>query len=130
MSVSSSCKAKILVVEDDSFMQTILSMFLAKRFETDIAENGIEAVLLLQNSVLPSLIISDLNTPEMNGLELIKYLKANDHLKAIPIIILCGDDNPQQRQNCLQAGAVAFIIKPFNPVELGALIDKILQPLT
>jgi CheY-like chemotaxis protein len=119
-------KAKILIVEDDSFSQTILNMFLSRNYDTDVVENGVEAIELLQDKALPQLIISDLNTPEMNGLELLQYLKENPLYNAIPFVILCGEDSLQLKQLCLQYGASAFVLKPFNPVELSALINNLL----
>jgi CheY-like chemotaxis protein len=119
-------KAKILIVEDDSFSQTILNMFLSRNYDTDVVENGVEAIELLQEKALPQLIISDLNTPEMNGLELLQYLKENPLYNAIPFVILCGEDSFQLKQLCLQYGASAFVLKPFNPVDLSALINSLL----
>ncbi len=126
MSELNAPKSKILIVEDDNFSKTILNMFLKNDYLTDCVENGVEALALLQNNLLPCLIISDLNTPEMNGLELIQYLKAIPNFQNIPIIILSGDDNPVQMQHCIDAGAAAFILKPFNPIKLGATIKHIL----
>lgn len=119
-------RAKILIVEDDRFSQTILNLFLSRNYDTDIVENGVEAIELLQEKQLPQLIISDLNTPEMNGLELLQYVKENPLYKAIPFVILCGDDSVQQKQLCLASGATAFVLKPFNPIELGDLLNSLL----
>jgi CheY-like chemotaxis protein len=119
-------KATILVVEDDSFSQAILNMFLSSSYCTIIAENGLEALTLLQNGLQPQLIISDLNTPKMNGYQLLEFLKASTTYQTIPFIVLCGDDGEEQEIQCLQAGAAAFIVKPFNPTALALLIKNLL----
>lgn len=118
-------KPKILIVEDDSFSQAILSMFLSKDYDTLVVENGVEAIALLQNTV-PQLIISDFNTPEMDGFALLQYLKNDPVYQLIPFVVLCGEDDDEKRMQCLQAGAIEFIVKPFNPVELSALLKGIL----
>ena len=116
----------ILIVEDDSFSQTILDMFLSKKYITVIAENGNEALLVLQSGLRPQLIISDLNTPEISGLELLQILRADEIYCAIPFIVISGDDSDTQQQGCKQAGANAFVVKPFNPITLGSIIESLL----
>lgn len=120
-------KATILIVEDDSFSQTILNMFLKQQYHTAVADNGKEALAILQSGLLPQLIISDLHTPELDGFQLLEILKANPAYKAIPFIVLCGDDSEAQKIRCTQAGAAAFVIKPFNPTALASLIEKLLN---
>ena len=65
-------KIHILLVEDDEFMQAILKEILQPRYRIDIRPDGIDALTFLQNGNIPDLIISDLNTPNMSGLELIE----------------------------------------------------------
>jgi CheY-like chemotaxis protein len=121
-------KKNILIVEDDRFSQTILTVFLRQKYATTIAENGKQALAFLENGLLPQLIISDLNTPEISGFQLLKILKANEKYCTIPFIVLSGDDSNDQQQQCLHAGATAFIVKPFNPITLGSLIELLLAP--
>ncbi len=126
MSELNTTKATILVVEDDSFSQAILNMFLSSSYCTIIVENGLEALTLLQNGLQPQLIISDLNTPKMNGHQLLEFLKASSTYQAIPFVVLCGDDSEELEIECLKAGAAAFIVKPFNPMALALLIKNLL----
>ena len=122
-------KKIILIVEDDNFSQTILDMFLSQKYITAIAENGKEALALLENGLQPHLIISDLNTPEVSGFQLLQILKAKDIYNAIPFIVLSGDDSDAQQQQCIQAGAAAFVLKPFNPITLGSLIQSLVTAI-
>lgn len=120
-------KATILIVEDDSFSQTILNMFLKQQYNTVVADNGKEALAILQSGLLPQLIISDLHTPELDGFQLLKIVKASSTYQTVPFIILCGDDTEAQKIRCTQAGAAALVVKPFNPTVLSLLIEKLLN---
>lgn len=120
-------KAKIMLVEDDVFMQTLLNEFLSAKFTVTTYVNGIDAITALQGGNLPDLIISDLNIPELSGTELIAQVKASDFFKAIPIMILSGEESSELRIKCLNAGADDFVVKPFNPRELDARINVILR---
>ena len=120
-------KAKILVVEDDLFMQAVLKQFLSEQYEVEICSNGMAAYATIQNGNIPDLIISDLNTPELSGLGLTEQLKASDFFDSIPIIILSSEESSAKRIECLNSGADDFVVKPFNPAELRARINVILR---
>ena len=117
----------ILVVEDDVFMQTILDEVLGGNYLTKIVSNGMEGLAYLQNGNIPDLIIADLNTPLLSGLQLIEQIKSSDFFTSVPIIILSGDESSEKRIRCLDAGADDFIVKPFNPAELKARIRVVLR---
>jgi DNA-binding response OmpR family regulator len=127
MGFKNSTRAKILVVEDDVYMQTILNEYLNSIFEVVICQNGIEGLSFLQDGNIPDLVISDLNVPKLNGLELIAQIKASDFFKSIPIMILSGEESSEMRIKCLDAGADDYVVKPFNPRELDARIRVILR---
>ena len=127
MSFSSSSQTKILIVEDDLYMQAILKEFLSATYEIEISQDGMEALAFMQSGDVPDLIISDLNTPKLNGLELITQVKVSDFFKSIPIIILSGEDSSEKRIKCLDSGADDFIVKPFNPAELEAGVRVVLK---
>jgi len=127
MGLSTSAKTKILIIEDDAYMQLILSEFLNHIYEIETCNNVLDALNYLQNGNMPNLIISDLNTPNFSGLELIAQLKSSSFFKAIPIIIISGDDSSDKRIQCLNAGADDYIVKPFNPAELEARIRVVLK---
>ncbi|MGQ7853120.1 response regulator [Pedobacter sp. WC2501] len=120
-------KIHILLVEDDEFMQAILEEILQTKYRIDIRPDGMTALTFLQNGNLPDLIISDLNTPNMSGLELIEQLKTSDFFSSLPIMILSGEESSDKRIKCLEAGADDFMVKPFNPAELEARIKMVLR---
>jgi DNA-binding response OmpR family regulator len=120
-------KAKILVVEDDLFMQAILKEYLSNQYDVEICSNGNAAFAIIQHGNIPDLIIADLNTPELSGLGLTEQLKVSDFFSSIPIIILSAEESSMKRIQCLNSGADDFIVKPFNPSELQARINVILR---
>lgn len=127
MGLTDSGRTKILAVEDDAYMQLILKKFLSKTYDVEILPTAMDALSYLQNGNIPDLIISDLNTPNLSGLELVAQLSASDFFKSIPVIILSGEDSSETRIKCLDSGADDFIVKPFNPAEVEARVRAILR---
>ncbi len=128
MSIDNNKQTKVLIIEDDAYMQLILSEFLNEVYDIETCDNVMDALTYLHtNNNLPDLIISDLNTPQISGLELIGQLKASEFYKSIPIIIISGDDTSEKRIQCLNSGADDYIVKPFNPRELEARARVILR---
>lgn len=127
MGLTDTDRTKILAVEDDSYMQLIIKKFLSKSYDVEICPTAMDALSYIQNGNIPDLIISDLNTPNLSGLELVAQLHASDFFKSIPIIILSGEDSSDTRIKCLDSGADDFIVKPFNPAELEARVRAILR---
>ncbi|MFY7652368.1 MAG: response regulator, partial [Chitinophagaceae bacterium] len=117
MSFANNGPSKVLVVEDDISMQTILGKFLSRNYEVVVKNDGIEALAFLQEGNLPDVIISDLNTPNLGGLGLIDQIKASDYFTSIPVMVLSGEDSSEMRIKCLDAGADDYVVKPFNPRE-------------
>ena len=67
MSISGSLELKLLIVEDDKFMQSILSKYFSNLFQLQIFSDGLDAFSYLQNGNIPDLIITDLKTPKLGG---------------------------------------------------------------
>ena len=127
MNVANSDVPKILVIEDDPTIQLIIRRSLEKKFDVVAYNNGMDALSYLQEGNLPDLIISDLNTPEMGGMELMDQLKASGFFSAIPVLVLSGEESTEMRIKCLDAGADDYVVKPFNPRELEARMRAILR---
>lgn len=126
MNFSNSGSLKILVVEDDTFMQAVLKEYLSRNYDVALCDNGLDALAFIQGGNIPDLIITDLNTPGLSGLDLIRQLKAGNLFENIPVLVLSGEENTEMRINCLDAGADDYMIKPFNPRELESRI-KVIQ---
>jgi len=127
MSLTPANHAKVIIIEDDKYMQLILTEYLNKLYEIKTFNDGLDGLTYLHNGNMPDLIISDLNTPGINGFELITQLKASNLFNTIPIIIISGDDSSEKRIRCLNSGADDYIVKPFNPAELEARVRVVLK---
>lgn len=117
----------VIVIEDDLYMQGILSQCLSENFSPVLFDNGMEAFAYLQEGNIPDIIISDLNTPLLNGILFLEQVRSSGFFSSIPVIILSGVENTDTKIKCLEAGADDFIVKPFNPRELEARLKIILK---
>jgi len=118
---------KILIVEDDMLSIEILKeRFESTDYELIYANNGIDGLEKVITEK-PALIISDLMTPNVSGLQMIKMIKANDDLKDIPIIACSALDRKSDIEAALDAGAISYIKKPYSAKKLIAEINNILS---
>jgi DNA-binding response OmpR family regulator len=127
MSWTDTKNPRVLVVEDDPNIQLIIKHSIDKDFSVMAFTNGMDALSFLKKGALPDIIITDLNTPEMGGLELIQQLRTSGYFTAIPVLVLSGDENTEMRIKCLDYGADDYLVKPFNPRELEARLRAILR---
>lgn len=118
---------KILVVDDDKTTRKLLGFYLkAKGFEVVTAENGLDAIEKL-GSENANLIMTDLNMPYMDGIELVKTLRADPAWAAIPIIMVTTEADPEERQKAMSAGASEYIVKPVTADAVAQTIKYILK---
>ncbi len=118
---------KVMIIEDAIPIQLIIQYSLKEKFQVNMFKSGMEALAYLHKGNLPDIIITDLNIPEISGLELLKQIKSSGLFSAIPVLILSGEESTEVRINCLESGADDFIVKPFNPRELEVRIRIILS---
>ncbi len=119
---------KILLVDDDPVEHAIVFPILSKAGYLAIsAYNGEQALHLALNE-RPDLIILDVIMPGIKGRDLCKKIKAYDVLKKIPVIFLTAKDSQDDIKAELEAGAIAHLTKPVNPVDLLKTIDGIIGP--
>ena len=118
---------KILVVEDNSDIRENLTELLElSKFKVFPASNGKEALDIIQ-SVTPDLILCDVNMPLMNGYELLRSIKADEHLSTIPFIFLTASAQKVDIEKGLAAGATDYLTKPILTEELEKQINKYLS---
>ncbi|MHB1025814.1 MAG: response regulator [Desulfobacteria bacterium] len=118
--------SEILVVEDSPTQAEKLKHLLqAQRYRIRIAKNGSEALSLLQES-RPSLVITDVLMPVMNGYELCAAIKGQESLRDIPVILLTSLSDPKDVLEALKCGANNFITKPYDDAYLLSHIRYIL----
>jgi two-component system chemotaxis response regulator CheY len=117
---------KILVVDDSPSMRSFIGGALESAFGAEITEsgNGFEALKTLPGQRFDA-IIADVNMPDINGLELLRYLKQHPAYRHIPVVIVSTEVDDTDRERGLSAGAAAYVTKPFEPEEL----EDVLRPL-
>jgi DNA-binding response OmpR family regulator len=118
---------KILVVDDKPSISKLIVQFLNQTFDVHTEEDGLKALTWLQEGNVPDLILTDLQMPNLDGIELIKRLKESGYFKDIPVIVLSSKEGSEDRIKCLRLGAEDYMVKPFNPEELLVRIEKILS---
>ncbi|HZG23069.1 MAG TPA: response regulator transcription factor [Chitinophagaceae bacterium] len=118
---------KVLVIEDDLYMQRILFQCLSSKFTINIFNNGLDGLAYLQAGNVPDIIIADYNTPVVNGIQVIEQVRSSGFFNSIPILMLSGEDDTETRIKCLEAGADDYLMKPFNPRELVARLRNLLK---
>ncbi len=119
-------KMRVLTVDDDPDILDVLNLTLCDHYQVFQAPDGKTGLeLVLQK--MPDLVICDYMMPVMNGRELCKTLKKDILLRHIPVIMLTGKGEVQDRISGIEAGADDYMIKPFDPDELLARIKSILK---
>jgi DNA-binding response OmpR family regulator len=129
MNTSNPARIKILIVEDDPFINMIIKKILSTDYDIEIATSVLTAFAYLQTGNIPDLIISDLNMPDLSGMDFLMQLQTSSFYKCLPVIILSGENNTETRIKCLDNGADGYIVKPFNPTELLARIRALLRTM-
>lgn len=119
--------AKILAVDDSASMRQMVSFTLSGAgHEVVEAADGEEAFKLAKSANGIDLVISDINMPRMDGIELIKQLRNLPNFKFTPILMLTTESSSDKKTEGRAAGATGWIVKPFNPEQLLATIGKVL----
>ena len=118
---------KILIAEDSPTMRALIDASIAAlgEYETVFAPNGFEALRILPRERV-DLVITDINMPDINGLELVSFIRNNPQYKTTPLIIISTEGSERDREKGLKLGADAYLVKPFSPEELQKLIQKYL----
>jgi two-component system chemotaxis response regulator CheY len=112
-----------LVVDDSRPIRRIESDILNEiGFETQSAENGLEALKLLESSEIPDIVLVDWNMPEMDGLEFTKAVRSDDRLADLTLLMVTTETEIDQMLKALTAGVDEYLMKPF---QKEALIDKL-----
>src|SRR5579862_7875270 len=112
---------RVLVIDDDPFLRELIrAAFELEGIEILEAGHAIEAERFLLEEV-PAAIVLDIGLPGIDGLFYCERLRASPRTRSVPIIVVSGTEEP--RQGCAAAGATAYLRKPFDPLELLALIE-------
>ena len=118
----------VLVVEDSKAIRSMIRVALEEAGGFLVAEagNGFEALKALPMQHL-DLIITDINMPDINGLELIGYVKSNPAYSTIPLIIVSTEKTEEDKKRGLALGASGYVVKPFKKEDLMAIVMRVLE---
>ncbi|MCY0878898.1 MAG: response regulator [Firmicutes bacterium] len=118
----------VLVVDDSATMRLSLKTTLEMhQFQVQTAENGVIALDWFRATHQPpALVITDIHMPEMDGLALIRELRALPRGRFLPILVLTTESQEDYRQEARRLGATGWLIKPVRGSDLLAVIDRVL----
>jgi two-component system chemotaxis response regulator CheY len=118
--------ASILTVDDSASMRQMVSFTLkGAGYEVVEAADGVQAPNIAKTRSV-NLVITDVNMPNMDGITLIKSLRALPSYRFTPLLLLTTESNPEKKQQGKMAGATGWIVKPFNPEQLLSTVKKVL----
>jgi two-component system, chemotaxis family, chemotaxis protein CheY len=117
----------IMTVDDSASIRQMVSFTLKKDggYEVVEAQDGQDALAKL-NGTAVHMVITDLNMPRLDGLGLIKAVRSDPKYKFIPIVMLTTESQDSMKQQGRAAGATGWIVKPFKPEQLLAVVKKVL----
>ncbi|CAK0759221.1 Chemotaxis protein CheY homolog [Azospirillaceae bacterium] len=118
-------KKKVLTVDDSRTMREMVSFTLrGAGYDVVEANDGQHALTVLSSNKV-DLVIADLNMPVMDGLTLIRKLRAMPNYRTMPILMLTTESDDKKKAEGRSAGATGWIVKPFNPDKLVSVVQKV-----
>ena len=119
--------AAVLYIEDNASNMRLMERLISYRSGTLLlpAERGAIGLQLARDRH-PGLVLLDLNLPDMAGLDVLRELRADPRTTGIPVVVLSADATYQSMQRLLDAGATAYLTKPFELDEFLAMLDRLL----
>src|SRR5687767_7759147 len=118
---------RLLVVDDEpNLLRAVAACLKTGGYEVSTARSGREALMQLAETV-PDLVVSDVRMPGMDGYQLARQLRGSPRTALVPIVFLTAKDETTDRIEGFRAGVDAYLTKPFEPDELIAVVDGILN---
>jgi two-component system, chemotaxis family, chemotaxis protein CheY len=120
--------AKLILVVDDStsMVMSLKATLTMNGFQVETAGDGKQALTKLNAGLKPDLVLTDVNMPNMGGLELIKNIRTLQGLKFIPILTLTTESDPAKREEAKKGGATGWLVKPIDGNDLIKVIKRVL----
>ena len=117
----------VLVVDDSETVRQVLQLTLSNAgFDVIEAEDGDDALDKLSKAPVVDMLITDLNMPNMDGLELIKKIREDKKHRFTPIVMLTTESSEEKKRAGREAGASGWIVKPFKPEQLLKVVKMVL----
>ena len=118
---------RIMTVDDSASLRQMVAFTLERAgFEVIQARDGRDALAKLQGRDV-NLFLADLNMPVMDGIELTRQLRAMPQYRFVPIVVLTTESQADRKQQGKAAGATGWIVKPFDPEKLLAVVSKVMR---
>ncbi|HEX8745990.1 MAG TPA: response regulator [Pyrinomonadaceae bacterium] len=116
---------RILVADDSVATRALIAAALAEleTVQVERVSTGIEALKMLSTTRI-DLVLTDIHMPEINGLELVRFIKSDERLRSIPVIVISTEAAEDDRQRALSQGADDYLPKPFTPAQLQHTISR------
>jgi two-component system, chemotaxis family, chemotaxis protein CheY len=116
---------RILTVDDSATVRQMVAFTLrGAGYEVIEARDGQDALGKLDPP--PAMVITDLNMPVMDGIGLIKAVRARPGVRFVPVVVLTTESEAERKRQAREAGATAWIVKPFRPEQLLGVVSKVL----
>lgn len=118
----------ILAVDDSPSMRQMVEFTLrGAGYDVVMAEDGVDALNVAKETGSVDLVLTDINMPNKNGIELLKDLRQLPDYKFTPMLVLTTESSTEMKMQGKDAGATGWIVKPFNPDKLLAMIGRVLN---
>jgi two-component system, chemotaxis family, chemotaxis protein CheY len=119
---------RILVADDSTATRALIAAALAdlENVQVERVSSGIEALKLLSTTEI-DMVLTDIHMPEINGLELVRFIKSDDRLRSIPVIVISTEAAEDERRRALALGADDYLHKPFTAQQLQHTINKLMR---
>ncbi|WP_421704025.1 response regulator [Aliiroseovarius sp.] len=110
---------QVLAVDDSRTMRDMVRLaLLGAGIDTEVAEDGVHGLEVLDDMTPPDAIITDINMPRMDGFQFIDAVRTRDEYRGIPILVLTTESAAEMKMRAREAGATGWIVKPFDPEKL------------
>jgi chemosensory pili system protein ChpA (sensor histidine kinase/response regulator) len=117
---------KVLVAEDDEDIRFMMKTLLGMRGYTVVEARDGQETVEVACAERPDIILMDLQLPRLNGFAVARFVRQDEHLHDVPIVVITGHDPAKHRNLALAAGCNAYVLKPINFDHLGELIVSLL----
>jgi two-component system chemotaxis response regulator CheY len=118
---------RLLIVDDSKVMRDMVAACLRPIGEVtfEFASNGLEAIEQLALGAF-ALVVLDLNMPDIGGIEVIEFIRAQEKLRALPVLVVTSRGEDESRTRVMEAGASGFLAKPFAPEQILSEVRTLL----
>ena len=117
----------ILIVDDSALMlSSVKGNLEIGGFKVEAAEDGVKAMAKLKGGLKPDMIITDINMPNMDGMELIKNVRALPGFRFTPILTMTTESQPEKRAEGKRLGATGWLVKPVGGTDLLKIIKRVM----